>query len=336
MSDKITVKFTAPWDHQLYNHTPGNSGIIGNYKFEINNDCTDADFWIVYGGVRLEDENRTVRCPRNNIIYLTDECHEQRYFLISFLNQFHSVITPRTDLTHKNIISNPEINIWTIKKSYDEIKKTKFISKTKKLSVIASNRTELPGHLERLCFVNKLIGHFKDKIDVFGRGFNPVDDKFEALKDYEFSVAIENSAIPNYFTEKIYDCFLSNTVPIYWGCPNISDFFAEGSYIPIDIYDYKKSIRVIEEIIESDFYLNSIEIVEQQKQKYLDELHLFPGLVKILNTLNPDLPKDDISLKLEVRYERAHTIKRWVKKLNDVLPLKYQFELNFKNQSYAN
>lgn len=27
-----------------------------------------------------------------------------------------------------------------------------------------------------------------------------------------------------YFTEKLLDCFLLRTVPIYWGCPNLADF----------------------------------------------------------------------------------------------------------------
>jgi hypothetical protein len=40
-----------------------------------------------------------------------------------------------------------------------------------------------------------------------------------------FSLAIENVREKNYFSEKIVDCFITKTIPIYWGCPNISDFF---------------------------------------------------------------------------------------------------------------
>ncbi len=45
------------------------------------------------------------------------------------------------------------------------------------------------------------------------------------LKDFFFSVAIENSKQDYYFTEKIIDCFRSGTIPIYWGCPSIGRFF---------------------------------------------------------------------------------------------------------------
>jgi hypothetical protein len=54
--------------------------------------------------------------------------------------------------------------------------------------------------------------------------YNPVKKKIEALKDYRYSFCIENCKKDYYFTEKLLDCFLSGTVPIYWGCPNLSDF----------------------------------------------------------------------------------------------------------------
>ena len=40
-----------------------------------------------------------------------------------------------------------------------------------------------------------------------------------------FHVAIENCRMPDYFTEKIMDCFVTETVPIYWGCTNIEEYF---------------------------------------------------------------------------------------------------------------
>ena len=49
------------------------------------------------------------------------------------------------------------------------------------------------------------------------------------LFDWMFHIAIENVSRDDYFTEKLLDCFLTRTVPIYWGCPNISNYFdAEG------------------------------------------------------------------------------------------------------------
>ena len=50
------------------------------------------------------------------------------------------------------------------------------------------------------------------------------DGKLELMKS-KFHIAIENTALPNYMTEKLHDCFLTKTVPIYYGCPTVSDFY---------------------------------------------------------------------------------------------------------------
>jgi hypothetical protein len=47
----------------------------------------------------------------------------------------------------------------------------------------------------------------------------------EPLFDSMFHIAIENTSIKNYFSEKLLDCFRSHTVPIYYGCPNIGEYF---------------------------------------------------------------------------------------------------------------
>jgi hypothetical protein len=53
----------------------------------------------------------------------------------------------------------------------------------------------------------------------------------EPLFDSMFHIAIENTAIHNYFSEKLLDCFQAKTVPIYYGCRNIEEFFnTEGMF----------------------------------------------------------------------------------------------------------
>lgn len=56
----------------------------------------------------------------------------------------------------------------------------------------------------------------------------------EPLFDSEFHVCIENSMQKNYFTEKLIDCLITKTVPIYFGCPNISDFFDTRGMIVVN------------------------------------------------------------------------------------------------------
>jgi hypothetical protein len=56
-------------------------------------------------------------------------------------------------------------------------------------------------------------------VDCFGRGLRPIEGKREALATYRFSVAMENAASDDYFSEKLVDCLLMETVPVYFGWP---------------------------------------------------------------------------------------------------------------------
>ena len=58
-----------------------------------------------------------------------------------------------------------------------------------------------------------------------------------------FSVAVENSSVPNYFTEKLIDCIAVGSVPLYWGCTNIGDFFDDRGIISFNDTDDLSQIQ---------------------------------------------------------------------------------------------
>ena len=102
--------------------------------------------------------------------------------------------------------------------------------KTKLVSMIASNKRMCEGHVRRLQFVDK----FRDKLDFYGRGFNEISCKEDGLKDYMFSVGIENAVYDTYFTEKLTDCFACGTIPIFYGCKGVTEYFNEDGIIFLD------------------------------------------------------------------------------------------------------
>tara|TARA_E500000305_G_C4026171_1_gene241923 strand:+ start:1921 stop:2748 length:828 start_codon:yes stop_codon:yes gene_type:complete len=110
------------------------------------------------------------------------------------------------------------------------IKEAKIYDKTKLVSMISSNKRMCQGHLYRLHWVHRL----RDQLDLYGRGFNEIESKEEGLCDYMFSVAIENGSYSTYFTEKILDCFAAGTVPVYFGSPDIGDYFNTDGIIMLD------------------------------------------------------------------------------------------------------
>lgn len=101
------------------------------------------------------------------------------------------------------------------------------VSKSRNMSLIASSKRDLEGHELRHDTVEWTSAEGLD-LDVMGRGYKPFEKKSDGLAPYRFSVVIENVREPNYFTEKLVDAVLCETVPIYWGCPNLERFMDTG------------------------------------------------------------------------------------------------------------
>jgi hypothetical protein len=58
--------------------------------------------------------------------------------------------------------------------------------------------------------------------------------KIVLFTTYQFSIVMENTKETNYFSEKLLDCLLTKTIPIYYGCPNIQDFFDTIGWICLE------------------------------------------------------------------------------------------------------
>lgn len=99
--------------------------------------------------------------------------------------------------------------------------------KTKLVSMVASNKVMCSEHVFRQEMINK----FSPNCDHYGRGFKELINKVDGLKDYCFSITMENATYSNMFTEKITDCFMTGTIPVYYGIPNIGDFFNKDGII---------------------------------------------------------------------------------------------------------
>lgn len=133
------------------------------------------------------------------------------------------------------------------------ISKPKFMPyKSKLVSMISSNKNFTAGHSLR----HKVIQNLPSCVELYGRGFKDIENKSEGLEDYYFSIAIENDDTDSFFTEKLLDCFLTCTIPIYWGSKKVSSIFNNDGIIWLndikDIcsltnIDYNARIKAVEE-----------------------------------------------------------------------------------------
>ncbi|MFH7017997.1 glycosyltransferase family 10 domain-containing protein [Flavobacterium sp. FlaQc-47] len=279
------VKLTFNYDWPIFRQTPNFSQIWGDYKFIIDDNLKECDFWIVYTDYKILTE--TVKCNPENVIFIPGECYNTSpKFAQNFLNQFGAIITVQREIRHKNIIYSHNANPWFIGKSFDELNSLITPVKTKLISVVSSNKAFTEGHRKRIDFVKKLKEYFGDQLDVYGRGIVDFEDKWDVLADYKYSIAIENDYCEDWVTEKFFDCLYTHTLPFYYGCPNLESIVNKESFIRIDINDFESSVKIIEDAIKQNQFDKRLELLKKESIESLNRDNFFPFLVTILDKIH--------------------------------------------------
>jgi hypothetical protein len=191
-------------------------------------------------------------------------------WVLNNYNLYDSIFTHNLEICNKipNSYWVPFGGCWIHEENW------KLHKKSKNISIVASSKTFLPGHKLR----HEVISNFNN-IDIFGSGYNPIDNKITSLKEYKYQIVIENASISGYFTEKIIDCFVTGTIPIYYGDPNIGDIFNINGIITFNDKDELKVI--LENLKDIDpFYIT--ENFEKSKEYILTEDYIYKNYKELL------------------------------------------------------
>lgn len=211
---------------------------------------------------------------------------------------------PYKDLSRRFERMPPLVRSWSVDRSYQWLKNRSVPpeEKTKHLSWITSSIDLMEGHKARMRFLEAL--RKQVDFDLYGRGFQEIYDKWPVLAPYRYSLAYENYRAPLLMSEKLMDCFVAETMPIYYGSPAVTDFFPTESMVIIDPED-PDVFRIIKDAIASDRWLKNRDAILEAKRITLDEMNAFKRLAKFIRheheTTQPD-PKqwmqvDQVKLK---------------------------------------
>jgi hypothetical protein len=204
----------------------------------------ENDYVVVYpSSTRLLRGFGKVKCK---VVLLMAEplAIQKRYYrLIWLLRHKFDLILCRYERyanAYANVVQFDGVEPWVEGKNVD------FTAvKTHSCSIISSGKTDLLGHKLR----HQVIAWLRRQdynVDLLGRGYNPFEQKQDGLSPYTYSVIIENVQEPDYFTEKLLDCFICGTIPIYWGASNISRYFnTDGMVICNDLAELQGAIEVL-------------------------------------------------------------------------------------------
>jgi len=199
-------------------------------------------------------------------------------------NLFQVILTWDEKLLNQceNSMLLPFGHTWFLSEQYNQNYKKEF--KTAHLCGKLNKTYGQSLRHELLARKNEIITPIKF-FDVYGDRYNIEEarkGKVEVFSDSMFGVAIENTNHRNYFTEKILDLFLLKTIPIYWGCSNINDYFNPKGIIKVDNVD--DIIKVINNLDEN-FYKNAEEAINENWNTALSFVSYEHNIFNLIKTI---------------------------------------------------
>lgn len=261
------------------------------FAFSVDN-LPECDALIVFNNPSERIE--TICFPENVIAFMMEPgVYAENPWMFKGLQQYASVYSPLDNAA--NTILSPGFLGWHVLSDWTELSGLPVPEKEKTLSCIASKLQQFKGHRLRLHFINTLKEEIPS-IDFFGKGSNYIPDKMDGLLPYRYSLAIENTTAPYYFTEKITDCFLAYTVPIYYGCKNIGQYFPERSFILVDIEEPTKAIEKIRQVMEKDDWQQRVSALQEARDLVLNKYQPLAAAAGILRKIQPSV-KQKVNLK---------------------------------------
>lgn len=227
------------------------------------------------------------------ILLVQEPAYSENGYLKLIGRHMDLVISDFNDIESAKSLSIPAGLPWHINKSYQELVNLEFNDKKMdRVSWITSSLGTFSGHKLRLQFID-FLNENKFDFDLFGRGFNPIEDKFDGIYPYKYSIAAENYIAKNYFTEKVIDVFLSGAIPLYYGCTNLEDYFPSNSFVKLDLERPKWSMDKIKEAVDGNFYDANLNGIREARDRILNEYQMFPFVKRLIS--------EELSLKSQYK-----------------------------------
>ena len=279
----------------MMRQTPEGAGRWDGHEFIIVG-AADADALVVIDDLGA---SFVTTVPRQRRILVVTEPPGLRSYPRKFLDQFGVVLSPYAFETGSAQLVLTQTGLpWFLgikfapggpvsTLSFEDLAALPPMPKEPRISVVCSTKTNLPKHRLRLEFVAKLHAELGDRVCVFGRGFTPIEDKFDAIAPFAYHLVLENNDIGHFWTEKLADAYLGWAYPVFSGTPEAPTDFPPGAMLPIDIAQSDRSIATIRQLLTDHPYEKHLPKLHQARERLLRHHNLFALLSRVVSELPP-------------------------------------------------
>ncbi len=314
----IKVYIPGPFNIPIQRQFPNpEKNVWGNCEFVFSED-DNYDYIVVIDSIK---EEINTHCPIERRLLFLGEPPYVKIYNENFIEQFGHVYGCQEQLIRRGasetsipllpwmlgcqLQKNTHICNSDKYYTYSDFENDRIeYSRLNKFCLITSNKTFTKGHRDRVRFAERILKEYPDLVDIYGNGYNSISDKLDILSQYKYSIVIENCSYPNYWTEKLSDCFMAGCYPLYYGCTNINDYFSRSSLDVINILDFDSTISQLKAILSSFRYEDSIGAIMEAKKKVMNKYNMFSIVSHIIEDMDSSLifKKEYSSIIRPMRY----------------------------------
>ena len=307
---KTLIYFTCSWEEstsllvKLKKNTPNNEGIWKT--IEGTDNIFKCDYIVVLDNLDQEllklGPQRFMIIINNNLDKIIHFQRENTAWLNAFPKSWYSQMIP--NLKHNYSYEDNFLYTFTtahfLNKTYDELKALEYKPKTKKISTVMSSKNTGITYTQRRNFLINYSRTYPNTIDIFGKGWskhelgdnykgelnsyhqdtNTTTSKYDGLRDYTYSICLENFPNEKVTSEKITDALLAWCMPIYSGSKSTAKYYPEDSFHLIDVTD-SQSIEKTYELAETPITQKNIDAIRQARNLILDKYNLWEQIYQI-------------------------------------------------------
>jgi len=253
-----------------------------HYRFTTDPACSDYDWLVVYDEF---DAPETLACPRERTILATWEPVSIKSYSHAYTRQFGHLLTNRPPEAERH----PHYHLgrgyfhWFLGRSYAACVETVLPPKTADLSLVCSVKRmrRRTRHLDRFHLVEAIHNAIPESV-WYGSGLKPVLNKYEALDDYRYTVAVENHIAPHHWTEKLADALLAECLLFYAGDPAIAEALPADCLVPIPLDDPNEAVRIIRATIAEGGYEKRRGAVLEAKRLILEKYNFWMQVIGVI------------------------------------------------------
>lgn len=257
---------------------------LGDVEFVRDPECTDYDWLVVYDEIPRKHKYIDVHCPREHTILVTQEPPVIKIHARCYTTQFRYMLTTHDPGICRHPGYRRGAGILTDKTGYpfEELAKFPERPKSKLISAVCARKLMThTNHNKRHHLFEYLLANLPD-FTWKGKNISPISMKYEALDDYKYHVAVENTVLDYHWTEKVTDSIMSLCLTFYSGDPKLEQVLPPESFIRIPIDDPPKALAIIQEAIANNEYEKRLPAIREARRLLVERYNLYQQILSVI------------------------------------------------------